>query len=94
MEELKSKDIINLIYQSEEVLLDSKIKEVNKKIKDKIKDINFNKLIKNDIEENDLKKIIEEIEENYSIKISEYNKEFYRQGFIDGVNLILNCLKK
>lgn len=94
MEELKSKDIINLIYQSEEMLLDSKIQEVNKKIKDKIKDIDFNRLIKNDIEENDLKKVIEEIEENYSIKISEYNKEFYRQGFIDGVNLILNCLKK
>ena len=27
------------------------------------------------------------------IKISEYNKEFYKQGFIDGINLIINCLK-
>ena len=31
--------------------------------------------------------------EDIDIVIEEYNKEFYKQGFIDGVNLILNCLK-
>ena len=40
----------------------------------------------------DLKEILNKIEENYNIKITEYNKEIYKQGFIDGVNLILNCL--
>lgn len=33
------------------------------------------------------------IEDNYNIKITKYNKEMYKQGFIDGVNLMINCLK-
>ena len=33
------------------------------------------------------------MEDNYNIKISEYNKAMYKQGFIDGINLILECLK-
>ena len=40
-----------------------------------------------------MEKMVETIEENYSIKIAEYNKEFYKQGFKDGVNLIMNCFK-
>lgn len=32
------------------------------------------------------------IEDNYNIKITKYNKEMYKQGFIDGVNLIINYL--
>ena len=32
------------------------------------------------------------IEDNYNIKITKYNKEMYKKGFIDGVNLMINCL--
>ena len=92
MEEIKYKNIIDLIYQKEENLLDERIKLANKKIKEKIKDIDIDKLLENTSKPNDLKKVLEQIEDNYSIKISQYNKEFYEQGFIDGVNLIINCL--
>ena len=93
MEEMKYKDMIELIYQAEEKTLDEKIKQANKKIKEKIKDIDIEKLLKNTSKPSDLNKTLEKIEENYSIKIAQYTKEFYKQGFIDGVNLIINCIK-
>ena len=77
MEDIKYKDIIELIYQAEE----------------KIKDINIERLLENTSKPEELKKAFDRIEENYSIKIAQYNKEFYKQGFIDGVNLIINCTK-
>lgn len=94
MEEMKYRDIIELIYSAEEKILDEKIKEVNKKTKEKIKDIDLEKILENTSKPNELRKALEKIEENYSIKIAEYNREFYKQGFKDGVNLILNCLKR
>ena len=93
MEEMKCKDIIEMIYQAQEKILDEKKKQANKKTKEKIKEINVEKLLESTSKPNDLTKAFERIEENYSIKISQYNKEFYRQGFIDGVNLIMNCIK-
>ena len=93
MEEIKNKDIINLIYQKEEKILDEKIKEINKNMKIKIKDINISKLLEESNKPSELNKAFENIEENYSIKISQYNQEFYKQGFIDGIHLMINCLK-
>ena len=93
MEDIKYKDIIELIYQAEEKILDEKIKQANKKTKEKIKDINIERLLENTSKPEELKKAFDRIEENYSIKIAQYNKEFYKQGFIDGVNLIINCTK-
>ncbi len=90
---IKFKDIIELIYQAEERVLDDKIKEVNKKVKDKIRDINIEKFLKESSNPSELTKELERIEDNYSIKIAEYNKEFYKQGFIDGINLMINCFK-
>lgn len=92
-EKIKNKNIIETIYQAEEKTLDEKIKEVNKKVKDRIKDIDIKKLMEETSKPNELKKALERIEENYSIKIAQYNQEFYNQGFIDGVNLMINCLK-
>ncbi len=94
MKEIKDKDIIELIYSAEGNILDEKIKQVNKRIKEKLKDINIEEILKNTTQLEELKKAFDIIEENYSIKISQYNKEFYRQGFIDGVNLIINCIKE
>ena len=90
---MKFKDMIDLIYQAEEKVLDEKIKQVNKKIKYRIKEINIEKILGDTSKQSEIRKVFDQIEENYSIKIAETNKEFYKQGFIDGVNLIINCLK-
>ena len=75
-ENLKEKDIIEIIYNSQEEQIDKIIKKANKEIKEDLKTINTEAAI----------------EDNYNIKITKYNKEIYKQGFIDGVNLIINCL--
>lgn len=92
-EKMKNKNIIETIYQAEEKLLDEIIKEGNKKIREQIKDINIKKLLEETSKPKELEKAFETIEENYSIKITQYNQEFYKQGFIDGVDLMINCLK-
>lgn len=93
MEEIKYKDIIEMIYQAEEKTLDENIKQINKQIKSKIKDIDLEKINNQISNPKELNKILETIEENYSIKIAEYNRSFYKQGFIDGINLMINCIK-
>lgn len=93
MKELKNKNIIELIYQAQEKVLDEKIRQANQKIKEQIKDVNISKPLEDTSLPDELKKAFEKIEENYSIKIGEYTKEFYKQGFLDGVNLMINCLK-
>ncbi len=94
MEEIKYKDIIEMIYQAEEKTLDEKIKQINKQIKSKIKNIDLEKINNQISNPKELNKILETIEENYSIKIAEYNRNFYKQGFIDGINLMINCIKQ
>lgn len=93
-EKIAIKDMLELIYQAEGEILDKKIKQIDKKISEKIKDINTKKILEESSNKSELVKVFEKIEENYSIKISTYGKEFYKQGFIDGVNLILNCIQK
>ena len=92
-EKIRNKNIIELIYQAEEKTLDEKIRQNNKKVKSQIKDINIKELLEDTSKPNELEKAFEKIEENYSIKITEYNKKFYEQGFIDGINLMVNCFK-
>lgn len=93
MEEIKYKNMIELIYQAQEKILDEKMKRANRKVKEQIKNVDIKGVLKEAAKPNELQKVFERIEENYSIKISEYNKEFYKQGFLDGVNLMINCLK-
>lgn len=92
-EKLINKDIIEIIYQAEEKELDGIIKKSDEKIKDKIKNINTKEIIEKSDNQKEIVKMLENIEENYNIKIGEYIKEFYKQGFINGINLMLNCLK-
>ena len=91
-EKIINKDIIEKIYYAQEKELDKKITEVNQKIKDKIKDIDTSNIEKSE-NSREIKEMLETIEENYSIKISNYIKEYYKQGFVDGVNLMINCLR-
>ena len=91
---LKKEDIINIIYQSQEEKIDKIIKKIDENIKEKLTKINIEKIIEEFNCTEQLKETFNIIEDNYNIKITEYNKEMYKQGFIDGVNLILNCLKE
>lgn len=88
-EKLINKDIIEKLYESQEDIINEKIKEADMKIKYKIKDINYNNINN----ESEVEKILEIVEENYNIRIGEYLKELYKQGVIDGINLMINCLK-
>ena len=91
-EYLKEKDIIEIIYNSQEEQIDKIIKKVNQEINKELKTINTEVVIENSNNPRELKEIFNKIEDNYNIKITKYNKEMYKQGFIDGVNLMINCL--
>ena len=91
---LVNRDIINLFFKSNTELIDKIIIETNKKIENELNIINTENVLKNSKNPNELKEIFNKIEDNYNIKITNYNEELYKKGFIDGVNLILNCLEK
>ena len=92
--DIKEKDIINIIYQEQEEEIDKILIRVEGRLKDKLEKIDLERIIENSHGATELKEVFNKLEDNYNIKITEYNKELYRQGFIDGVNLILNCCKK
>ena len=92
-EKINNKDMIRKIYEREEEEIDQIIKKANKEIKDYLNIINLEKVIGESENPNELREIFKKIEDNYNIKITKYNEEIYKKGFIDGVNLMLNCLK-
>ena len=91
----RKNEVLEIIYKAQQEKLDEIIKNKRIEIKDTIKTIDVEEMIKNIENKKDqikIKEIIKEMEDNYNIKISEYNKAMYKQGFIDGINLILECL--
>ena len=93
MEKLENIDMIKKIYEVEFENIDKIIKKANKEIKDYLKTINLEKVIGESNTPNELRKILKDIEDNYNIKITKYNEEMYKKGFIDGINLMINCIK-
>ena len=91
--ELKEVDVINLIYQARAEKIDEILKNVDEKLKGRVKTVEIKRIIEDSNCEKQLTKELNKIEDNYNMKITKYNKEMYKQGFVDGVNLILNCLK-
>ena len=85
--------MINIIYQSQEEKVDKIIKKTDERIRNKLKKIDIKRIRGNSNMKNDLKEVFNIMEDNYNIRITEYNKEMYKQGFIDGMILILNCLE-
>ena len=85
--------MINIIYQSQEEKVDKIIKKIDERIRNKLKKIDIKRIRGNSNMKNDLKEVFNIMEDNYNIRITEYNKEMYKQGFIDGMILILNCLE-
>ncbi len=91
----RKNEVLEIIYKAQQEKLDEIIKNKRIEIKDTIKTIDVEEMIKNIENKKDqikIKEIIKEMEDNYNIKMSEYNKVMYKQGFIDGINLILECL--
>ena len=91
--ELKEADVINLIYQARAEKIDEILKNVDEKLKGRVKTVEIKRIIEDSNCEKQLTNELNKIEDNYNMKITKYNKEMYKQGFVDGVNLILNCLK-
>ena len=91
IKKFKEKDIINIIYQAQEEKIDEILKKADKRLKDQLEKINLERIMEDSNNAKELKEVFSKIEDSNNIKITEYNKELYRQGFIDGVNLILNC---
>lgn len=94
LEIMNNNQIIKKIYKGEEEKIDNIIKEANKEIKDELKVINIENIIDNANNPREIRDILNDIEDNYNIKITKYNEEMYKLGFIDGINLIIECLKK
>ena len=90
---IKNKEMIKTVYKAQEEVIDKIIQKINKETKEQLKEINVEKIMQEAKNPNEVKEIFNKIEDNYNIKISKYNEEIYKQGFIDGVNLIINCLK-
>lgn len=94
LEIMNNNQIIKKIYKGEEEKIDNIIKEANKEIKDELKVINIENIIDNANNPREVRNILNDIEDNYNIKITKYNEEMYKLGFMDGINLIIECLKK
>ena len=92
--DFKEKDIINIIYQAQEENIDEILKKADERLKEKLEKIEIERILEDSNCAKELKEIFNKIEDNNNIKITEYNKELYKQGFVDGVNLILNCLEE
>ena len=93
LKEFKSENMINTIYQAQDEKIDKILKKTDENLKDRLKMIDFERIVNDSNYGKELKEVFNKIEDNYNMRITEYNKEIYKQGFIDGVNLLLNCLK-
>lgn len=92
-EKLEIKDMLEIIYKGNEEELDDKIKKINNELKSKTNQEN-EEIITQAIAQNpELQKALENQEENYSIKMATSIKEFYKQGIIDGITIMINVLK-
>ena len=95
MEKFMIVDIIEKLYNSQIEELDNKILELQKQLKINQDNKDISKLI-SEVKDEEIKKkiniIIDKVKDEENKKTSIYNKEMYKQGFVDGINLILNCI--
>lgn len=86
----KKLNLIDKIYIMQEEELDKIIRIKTKEIE---KEFNYDEIEELLKENKDSKKILSKIEEKYNKKTGILIEEFYKKGFKDGVNLIINCFK-
>ena len=91
---MEKRDIIKQLYNMNEKKLDEIIKHENKKLKTNKTYKEFQERIKMMEQEENIqgKEILDDLEEYYNKKISSILGEIYKQGFLDGMSLILECL--
>ena len=97
MEKEKIESTIENIYEIKYEILDQKVTQKLKENKYRLKKTDEYKImdeIKEKLLRKQLEQLLKEIEENNSIKNSIIMKEMYKQSFIDGVNLIIDCKTK
>ena len=97
MEKEKIESTIENIYEIKYEILDQKVTQKLKENKYRLKKTDEYKImdeIKEKLLRKQLEQLLKEIEENNSIKNTIIMKEMYKQGFIDGVNLIIDCKTK
>ena len=73
LEIMNNNQIIKKMYKGEEEKIDNIIKEANKEIKDELKVINIENIIDNANNPREVRNILNDIEDNYNIKITKYN---------------------
>ena len=91
---IEYENIIKNLYNSREEKIDEIIKKQEKNIKNKVEEVSLEELIDKKDDIDGLKKVYDEIQNNYEIKISKYCEAIYEQGIKDGVNFMINCIKK
>ncbi len=94
MDKEKIEGTIENIYEIKYDLLDQKITQKIKENKYKLKkteELRIMEEIKEKLIRKQLEQLLKELDENSRIKNSIIMKEMYKQGFIDGVNLIIDC---
>lgn len=94
MDKEKIEGTIENIYEIKYDILDQKITQKIKENKYKLKkteEVRIMEEIKEKLIRKQLEQLLKELEENSKIKNSIIMKEMYKQGFIDGVNLIIDC---
>lgn len=87
-------NMLDRIYNLQENQLDEIIIKKTNELKENCFEVNINKIKKESYSKEELKNILDQMEDKYNKKISSLNKEFYKKGFIDGTNLMINCLEK
>lgn len=80
--------LIEKIYLMQEDVIDQIIKKIDNELDKFLQERDLEEFDKSDKK---MKEIFDKYEDIYSLKISRYNEEIYKQGFIDGVKLILEC---
>ena len=80
--------LIEKIYLMQEDVIDQIIKKIDNGLDKFLQERDLEEFDKSDKK---MKEIFDKYEDIYSLKISRYNEEIYKQGFIDGVKLILEC---
>lgn len=94
MDKEKIEGTIENIYEIKYDILEQKITQKIKENKYKLKkteEVRIMEEIKEKLIRKQLEQLLKELEENSKIKNSIIMKEMYKQGFIDGVNLIIDC---
>ena len=92
MDKEKIEGTIENIYEIKYDILEQKITQKIKENKYKLKkteEVRIMEEIKEKLIRKQLEQLLKELEENSKIKNSIIMKEMYKQGFIDGVNLII-----